>query len=125
VFEALRPVSATRGGAAGLVSLTGRRTARQLSGGERQRVAIARALANDPPILLADEPTGRLDSVNGRRILELIDDLRTKRGLTVVLVTHESNVAGRADRIIRMLDGRVVEATARRERRRRRRRPGA
>jgi len=95
-----------------LVDLTGRDKNRpaQLSGGERQRVAIARALANDPPILLADEPTGRLDSVNGRRILELIDDLRTKRGLTVVLVTHEANVAGRADRIIRMLDGRVVEA---------------
>jgi len=95
-----------------LVGLTGREKNRpaQLSGGERQRVAIARALANDPPILLADEPTGRLDSVNGRRILELIDDLRTKRGLTVVLVTHEANVAGRADRIIRMLDGRVVEA---------------
>jgi putative ABC transport system ATP-binding protein len=94
-----------------LVGLTGREKNRpaQLSGGERQRVAIARALANDPPILLADEPTGRLDSVNGRRILELIDDLRTKRGLTVVLVTHESNVAGRADRVIRMLDGRVVE----------------
>ena len=76
-------------------------------------MAIARALANDPPILLADEPTGRLDSVTGRRILELIDDLRTKRGLTVVLVTHETNVADRADRIIHMLDGHVVDADAR------------
>jgi putative ABC transport system ATP-binding protein len=95
-----------------LVGLVGREKNRpsQLSGGERQRVAIARALANDPPILLADEPTGRLDSVSGRRILELIDDLRSKRGLTVVLVTHEANVASRADRIIRMLDGRIVEA---------------
>ena len=97
-----------------LVDLTGREKNRpaQLSGGERQRVAVARALANDPPILLADEPTGRLDSVNGRRILELIDDLRTKRGLTVVLVTHEPNVARRADRIIPMLDGRVVDAAS-------------
>ena len=95
-----------------LVGLTGREKNRpaQLSGGERQRVAIARALANDPPILLADEPTGRLDSVSGKRILQLIEELRVKRGLTVVLVTHESNVAERADRIIRMLDGRVVEA---------------
>jgi putative ABC transport system ATP-binding protein len=95
-----------------LVGLSGREKNRpaQLSGGERQRVAIARALANDPPILLADEPTGRLDSVTGRRVLELIDELRSRRGLTVVLVTHESNVAERADRIIHMLDGRVVDA---------------
>ena len=94
-----------------MVGLTGRDKNRpaQLSGGERQRVAIARALANDPPILLADEPTGRLDSVSGKRVLELIEELRVKRGLTVVLVTHESNVAERADRVIRMLDGRVVE----------------
>jgi putative ABC transport system ATP-binding protein len=97
-----------------IVGLSGREKNRpaELSGGERQRVAIARALANDPPILLADEPTGRLDSVNGRRILELLDDLRAKRGLTVVLVTHEANVAHRADRIVHMLDGRVVDADA-------------
>jgi putative ABC transport system ATP-binding protein len=97
-----------------LVGLTGRDKNRpaQLSGGERQRVAIARALANDPPILLADEPTGRLDSVSGKRVLELIEELRVKRGLTVVLVTHESNVAERADRIIRMLDGRIVAASS-------------
>jgi putative ABC transport system ATP-binding protein len=97
-----------------IVGLSGREKNRpaELSGGERQRVAIARALANDPPILLADEPTGRLDSVNGRRILELLDDLRAKRGLTVVLVTHEANVARRADRIVHMLDGRVVDADA-------------
>ena len=97
-----------------IVGLNGREKNRpaELSGGERQRVAIARALANDPPILLADEPTGRLDSVNGRRILELLDDLRSQRGLTVVLVTHEANVARRADRIVHMLDGRVVDANA-------------
>ena len=80
----------------------------ELSGGERQRVAIARALANDPAILLADEPTGRLDSQSGRMVLDLIQELRQRRGLTVVLVTHENDVAARADRIVRMLDGRIV-----------------
>jgi len=93
-----------------LVGLAGREKNRPagLSGGERQRVAIARALANDPPVLLADEPAGRLDSVSGRRVLELIDELRRQRGLTVVLVTHETDVAKRAGRVVRMLDGRVV-----------------
>jgi putative ABC transport system ATP-binding protein len=85
----------------------------ELSGGERQRVAIARALANQPLIMLADEPTGRLDSVSGRHILDLLDDLRRERGLTVIMVTHDMSVAARAGRIIRMLDGRIVadEAT--------------
>jgi putative ABC transport system ATP-binding protein len=80
----------------------------ELSGGERQRVAIARALANDPPILLADEPTGRLDSESGRTVLDLLEELRQNRGLTVVLVTHEASVASRAHRVLRMLDGRIV-----------------
>ena len=80
----------------------------ELSGGERQRVAIARALANEPGILLMDEPTGRLDSESGRRMLDLIEQLRQQRGLTVVLVTHDTSVAARADRIVRMLDGRTV-----------------
>jgi ABC-type lipoprotein export system ATPase subunit len=85
----------------------GRSRPPQLSGGERQRVAIARALANDPPLLLADEPTGRLDSASGRRILDLLEDLQKQRNLTIVLVTHEPAVARRADRIVEMLDGRV------------------
>lgn len=79
-----------------------------LSGGERQRVAIARALANDPPVLLMDEPTGRLDSASGRRVLDLVERLRLERSLTIILVTHDRDVAARAERIVRMLDGRVV-----------------
>jgi putative ABC transport system ATP-binding protein len=79
----------------------------ELSGGERQRVAIARALANEPPILLADEPTGSLDSDAGRLVLDLLERLRRERDLTIVLVTHDAAVAARADRVVRMLDGRL------------------
>jgi putative ABC transport system ATP-binding protein len=95
----------------GLVGLRDREGNRppELSGGERQRVAIARALANDPPIILADEPTGSLDSESGVRILDLLESLRQERGLTVVLVTDDPDVAARADRIVRMLDGQLVQ----------------
>jgi ABC-type lipoprotein export system ATPase subunit len=94
-----------------LVELGERAQARptELSGGQRQRVAIARALSNDPPILLADEPTGSLDSTAGRHVLELIQSLRAERDLTVVMVTHDMGVAGWANRTVRMLDGRLAE----------------
>ena len=79
----------------------------QLSGGEQQRVAIARAFANRPRILLADEPTGNLDSRNGHHIFELLVDMNRKRGTTLVLVTHEKDLAVQADRQIHLRDGRI------------------
>ena len=94
----------------GEVGLSGRAHAfpHQLSGGEEQRVAIARALANRPGLLLADEPTGELDSGNTRGILDLLCRVRADRGATLVLVTHNPTVAARADRHVAMEDGRVV-----------------
>jgi putative ABC transport system ATP-binding protein len=80
----------------------------QLSGGEQQRVAIARALANDPAILLADEPTGNLDSGTGHQVIDLLIDVNRRRKTTVVLVTHDPELAARADRTISLRDGRVV-----------------
>jgi putative ABC transport system ATP-binding protein len=80
----------------------------QLSGGEQQRVAIARAFSNAPRILFADEPTGNLDSDTGGRIIELLESLNRESNSTVVLVTHDAALAGRAQRIIRLSDGRVV-----------------
>jgi putative ABC transport system ATP-binding protein len=80
----------------------------KLSGGEQQRVAIARALANDPRVLLADEPTGNLDSRNGDEIVELLRLLAEDRGQTVVLITHDRTVADRASRVVEMKDGRIV-----------------
>jgi putative ABC transport system ATP-binding protein len=84
----------------------------QLSGGEQQRVAIARAFANQPRILFADEPTGNLDASTGSRIVELLESLNRESGSTVVLVTHDLTLAGRAQRTIRLSDGRVVADTA-------------
>jgi predicted ABC-type transport system involved in lysophospholipase L1 biosynthesis ATPase subunit len=81
----------------------------QLSGGERQRVAIARALANDPIVLLADEPTGNLDTVTGDEILKLFARLHRERQLTIILVTHSAEIADQAQRLIRLRDGKVIE----------------
>jgi putative ABC transport system ATP-binding protein len=80
----------------------------QLSGGEQQRVAIARALANDPAILLADEPTGNLDTMTGHQVIDLLIDVNRRRATTVVLVTHDHELAARADTTIALRDGRVV-----------------
>jgi putative ABC transport system ATP-binding protein len=95
------------------VGLTGRahHYPSQLSGGEQQRVALARALANNPPILLADEPTGNLDSANGRLIMALVRDIHKTRGTTIVLVTHDAELAAMADARLIFRDGRVVERT--------------
>ncbi len=86
----------------------------QLSGGQQQRVAIARALANDPPILLCDEPTGNLDSTTGRQVLQVLRDLNDKQGTTIVLVTHNSAIAPMADRIVRLQNGALehIETTS-------------
>jgi ABC-type lipoprotein export system ATPase subunit len=80
-----------------------------LSAGERQRVAIARALANNPAILLADEPTGNLDSVNSARIMEILTGIQKRHGMTLIIVTHENDIAHAAPRHIRIRDGKVAE----------------
>lgn len=80
----------------------------QLSGGQRQRVAVARALANDPPLILADEPTGSLDSVSSEQVFQILRDLVDKGRKTVVAVTHDLDIAARTDRQIRLVDGRIA-----------------
>jgi putative ABC transport system ATP-binding protein len=79
-----------------------------LSGGEQQRVAIARALVNQPELLLADEPTGELDSRTGDRIMELIESLHRDRGVTVIMTSHDPRISERAPRVVRLEDGRIV-----------------
>ena len=83
-----------------------------LSGGEQQRGAIARALVTKPAIVLADEPTGALDSVNSANVLQLLRQLVQERGKTVILVTHDPGIAAAAGRIVRMQDGRIIEIVA-------------
>jgi putative ABC transport system ATP-binding protein len=80
----------------------------QLSGGEQQRVALARAMALDPPLLLADEPTGNLDSATGAAIIDLLFALNRERGTTLLLVTHDATLAARADRVVSLRDGRIA-----------------
>ncbi|MBI1730764.1 ABC transporter ATP-binding protein [Candidatus Acetothermia bacterium] len=80
----------------------------ELSGGERQRVAVARALANDPQIILADEPTGSLDTSNGEQVIELLRKINREHNVTLILVTHDKEVAGIADRVIQIRDGQIV-----------------
>jgi len=81
----------------------------ELSGGQQQRVAIARALINDPPILMADEPTGNLDSKSGHEVLEIFHRLHTDRGITIVMVTHDEAIGAEAQRVIRLFDGQIVQ----------------
>jgi len=86
----------------------------QLSGGERQRVAIARALVNDPDVVIADEPTGSLDSASAGQVLGLLERMRAKTGVTIVLVTHDAQVCAHADRVARLRDGRLDADSSRR-----------
>jgi putative ABC transport system ATP-binding protein len=82
----------------------------ELSGGQQQRVAIARSLINDPPIVMADEPTGNLDSKSGAEVLEVFHRLHREKGITVVMVTHDEEIGALAERIVRLRDGLVMEA---------------
>ena len=84
----------------------------QLSGGQQQRVAVARAIINNPNLLLADEPTGALDSRTTKEVLDLFDELHRQQGMTILLVTHEHDVAARAERIVHFHDGRLVDSGA-------------
>jgi putative ABC transport system ATP-binding protein len=97
-----------------LVGLTAHTAQRphEMSGGQQQRVAIARALANEPDVLVADEPTGQLDSATGRAVMELIRSLVRERGVTAVVATHDPALIGLADRVVELSDGRVVADSA-------------
>ena len=109
-----QPVAQARGRAQALLTQVGltdrlRHRPGELSGGEQQRVAMARALVGEPAVLLADEPTGNLDSKTGQEVFEVLRQINRERRLTCVIVTHNEALASRADRILRMLDGRMVE----------------
>ncbi|MCA9128712.1 MAG: ABC transporter ATP-binding protein [Planctomycetales bacterium] len=113
MFESDRPLHLRRHEAERLLERVGladrlEHTPHQLSIGQRQRVAIARAMANAPDLILADEPTGSLDSGSGTEIMDLLGELNETQGTTLVVVTHDQTVAERAGRIIRMLDGEVI-----------------
>ena len=84
----------------------------ELSGGQQQRVAIARALANNPPILLADEPTGNLDTQSGETVLQALKTIRDENGTTVIMVTHDQSLASQMDRVLTLVDGRIVNGIA-------------
>ena len=108
------PMGETRARAQSLLAQVGlaerlRHRPGELSGGEQQRVALARALVGEPTVLLADEPTGNLDSKTGEEVFELLRQINRERHLTSLIVTHNEVLAGRTDRILRMLDGRMVE----------------
>jgi lipoprotein-releasing system ATP-binding protein len=104
---AMRDRAASLLASLGLAEHAGKRPD-QLSGGQRQRVAVARALANDPPVILADEPTGSLDSGSSEQVFQILRDLVDRDGKTVVAVTHDLGLAERMDRRIRLDDGRIV-----------------
>ena len=105
------------GNAINAVGLTDKKfkKAKDLSGGEKQRVCIARALVSDPEVIFADEPTGNLDSVTGAAVEETLFNLNREKGITLVVVTHDSDLASKCDRVIEMKDGRIVSDTARLE----------
>lgn len=116
MFESSRPTSERKTRAAELLKLVGlehrlHHFPAKLSGGERQRVAIARSLANGASVLLADEPTGNLDSENAKIILDLIVRLRREQHITLILVTHDMGIAHQAERILEMRDGRILSDT--------------
>ena len=95
--------------AVGLEDVSPRKLPAMLSGGQQQRVAIARALASSAPVILADEPTGNLDSENGKNIIELLKGLARDEGRCIIIVTHDLGIAGQADVVYRMMDGRLEE----------------
>lgn len=112
VYEGMRPQERRQRALAALavVGLEDRASAtpNQLSGGQQQRVAIARALVTEPPLLLADEPTGNLDTARATEIMQVLSDIRRERGITIVMVTHEANIAAFAERVLYFVDGKLV-----------------